>query len=685
MTTRNEQIRRWYFKGSYVPQLGTMEFAKFAAHGYAMIESILGNNDYTYVIDPTSPAAYWNMGASQIAMPAWYFFPETLGKLIETPDSMDALCLINGSTIHESLHAKYTPKLDLRQRAHLISLHASAQTSRKIGMQVTATVMNIVEDLIIETAKLPGNLGMWIEVKNEILFNNSIVADVIAKFDPSNIINMIETLVVYKREDVRNEVGRLFGDSVERILKTIVRTKPNAPESLRNKLTEDLIVAIVELADASTPEPEVEDEPEPGESDESGDEGEGAESEGTEGDGTESGETGETGEETESTDEGTESESKSESETDEPGETGKSDKSGETETDTESGMSLDSDEMPSDGETSMVVDEDTAAEIEKTLSEIDESDRKDVEREFNREAKTERKELHTERTVDEYAAAIDKLTKNLKTVDVHQVSYDSSEDLEEIKFSSRFATMLKQLRTVLPTHGRGKLTGGKLDNLRLHNVAIDGKVFSTKTTETAGLNDKVEIVLLIDASGSMSRRIDEDGCRFNLFSRTVSVANKIHMALVNAGVMVSTFAHTSTYDVNNPQLVVIATPQTRLVKNNFRRALTIALRENLDGIIINEIANKHFHSDNRTRKVLIVLSDGSPQSPNYPGGSMGTAHTKSVVEKVRKNGIQIVAVSLVSSVMTGNNRIYGEENNFDASEDLDKAMTQLVTRLVTTK
>jgi hypothetical protein len=283
--------------------------------------------------------------------------------------------------------------------------------------------------------------------------------------------------------------------------------------------------------------------------------------------------------------------------------------------------------------------------------------------------------------VNNIKPSIEDLHKHLLSVDISERS-DTRKSLRKIELTNRFVNLLKQMRTVIPQRGRGKLSGGKIDVLRLHQVAIDNKVFSVRTIEGTGNNDRVEIVIMLDASSSMSRDYSSEG--WSLYHTCLAVSRKIFMALIGANIPAKVFAHTSFYPENYPLLVKIADNFTKNIEEKFELASNLKLAENLDGIIIEELTTKHFSSDSRTQKILLVLSDGSPQSPNY-GTGVGGPHTKSAIEVARKNGIKVYSLSLIKHIVEYNDNLYGEQYNINASENLDKEMVNLVMRLVRRK
>lgn len=628
-------------KGQYVPEIGTTQFVKFAAHGHALISEVTKEH-VQYKVDVNSMTAYFDRDHQMIALPGWYFLPEGVQKFASENESMGALSLINGSTIHEALHAKWT-KVNPAE----MTRNAERRLGHSLSPELAGIIANVIEDVIIENSRsVKGYQKAWLAAKNDLLFNDKIFAETVENFDGTNPLVIAQTLAFFKRESLQSKLAELVDPKIVEVLDEL-KTK-NTACTVEQRV--DAMVEIINLITTLAEETKA--------SKTSGTDGD---SEGTEDDGeTSEGETTEAPESEETSEGEGKSEEKPEENPFEPK--------------TSSGSASETKAMPkNDGA------EGAMGEVAKEVEKLVEENKKEVSKAaqaFEKEVEREAREKEVTDQLERNDGTLNFLAKNIKVSEVSKVSYNDGE-LMKIEFSNRFVQLLKQMRTVLPTHGRGKITGGKLDVLRLHQVAIDNKVFSQRTIESAGNNDKIEMIILVDASGSMGRHV---GGGRKLFDQCISVTHKIFSALVNANVSSQVFAHTS-YGGNLPHLIKIADNTTKNFTKKFELALGLGLAENLDGVIINEIVKNHFVSDSRTQKVLLVLSDGSPQSPNYPN-YLGVPHTTSVVENARKMGVKVYSISLVEEVVKGNNRIYGADYNIDASKNLDKEMVNLVTKLV---
>ncbi len=112
--------------------------------------------------------------------------------------------------------------------------------------------------------------------------------------------------------------------------------------------------------------------------------------------------------------------------------------------------------------------------------------------------------------------------------------------------------------------------------------------------------------------------------------------------------------------------------------SRFNRAMGISLSENIDGKAIEYVAKKFSHR--LTRKLLIVLSDGRPQCPGY---GRGIEHTRHIVQQVRQQGIDVMAVSLIEDVRESNNNIYGREYNLTVTDgDVASSLREVILQFV---
>jgi hypothetical protein len=87
---------------------------------------------------------------------------------------------------------------------------------------------------------------------------------------------------------------------------------------------------------------------------------------------------------------------------------------------------------------------------------------------------------------------------------------------------------------------------------------------------------------------------------------------------------------------------------------------TERLCQNRDGYAIVYLAKKM--TNTQRKRLMIVISDGEPCAPGY-SGSAGDNHTRSVVEEVRRKGIEVMSISISKEAKIANDRIYGVDKN----------------------
>lgn len=234
---------------------------------------------------------------------------------------------------------------------------------------------------------------------------------------------------------------------------------------------------------------------------------------------------------------------------------------------------------------------------------------------------------------------------------------------------------LRCITTPKTTPGAPKRRG-KLVQTRISRIATDCKIFSDRY-ETQ-VSSSPEIRILVDGSGSMGKEF---------FSQCLSAAITIKRDLDSVGIMCSVVAHTADREISGlpkeVNIVEVAVPQ-RMNQTLLRaRATWTALNpeskmlyENRDGNAI-RYAARGFVS--RNSKVLIVLSDGQPAARDYHHMA-ALAHTKGVINDVRKSGISVVAVSLKPEVVKSNEQLYGKKAHVEAfsSTNVAKAIATIV-------
>ncbi len=214
-------------------------------------------------------------------------------------------------------------------------------------------------------------------------------------------------------------------------------------------------------------------------------------------------------------------------------------------------------------------------------------------------------------------------------------------------------TVLRLLQSTNWTYGTPRKFGSRIIPTRLARARTDQKIFGIARPKDSAV--ETEVILLIDASGSMHHMIE----------KVTSAAFASYQSIKQARLRCGVYAHTS--DHKMPQLYPVITELAATVPDaaqRFGKIPSINLCENFDGYAI-EATVKQF-SQRDGEKVLLVFSDGRPNGPNYRGEE-AVEHTTHTVKSLRKAGYRIISISLTSDVLATNDRIYGRGFNVDAS------------------
>lgn len=200
----------------------------------------------------------------------------------------------------------------------------------------------------------------------------------------------------------------------------------------------------------------------------------------------------------------------------------------------------------------------------------------------------------------------------------------------------------------------------------------DGKVFSK--TEKSSPSGRVaeggapQTIILDDFSGSMRGGIK--GTWESKFESSLHVVGGAASALVKAKHRVAVYGH-STDDIGGREVCEVHRMKAfNESVNTLLGSLTTVsaagpLANNADATAI-EVVAKNFKFDG-SRMILFVVSDGSPACDLYRG-QPGIDATKKVVDRLRKNGIEVYSLCIDPLAMDANNEIYGSHNNFDVTD-----------------
>ena len=187
---------------------------------------------------------------------------------------------------------------------------------------------------------------------------------------------------------------------------------------------------------------------------------------------------------------------------------------------------------------------------------------------------------------------------------------------------------------------RGKLHNGSLHRLVSGNDKVAERVFRQRvvsdTTDTA-------VCLLVDCSGSMSGKKFDMAC---------AGAGALAEALKPINIAYSIYGFTNTVHEEDPIIWLFSeygekVPQADLVKR-FEK-VSGGLWQNSDGDAI-AYATARLGQRKEHRKVLLVLSDGSPAGRDHAGDVEG--YTLRTVEHAEKMGVDVYGIGICDSNVT---------------------------------
>lgn len=240
----------------------------------------------------------------------------------------------------------------------------------------------------------------------------------------------------------------------------------------------------------------------------------------------------------------------------------------------------------------------------------------------------------------------------------------SNKEVTKVREFDDFTHNLKFFSELKRNPGQDVVLGNHFNSRAFYRLNIDGKVM-TRNDSNKVRKGQPEIILLIDASGSMSG---------SLLDMTINVCYTVFEGLKNSDIPVSVYAHTAEF--KDALVVAVASHKMPLMtsyvettydnQERFKRLHSVENDENADGYAI-EFVSKRFNFNSVSDKFLIVLSDGRPNFARYDYmGTKGIEHTKNVVNKLNSDGIYVMSMSLTKGVYDTNNLIYGKERNLEA-------------------
>lgn len=640
--------KKWY--GRSIPSnLDKNRFLYFVMNSTELARQI---SDAEMRVDFRASSAYTD--GKKIFMPAIYFSPEFFNFIGIDSDNhvAAAITCINGSQIHEAIHIIQT-ECDLSK---MVAINSQA-TKIFHEYKAFATILNIVEDIYIEEwcrYNFAG-LSQFIDAKNEVLLGDHPASEAFERLYSEEVTtdDLLSALALLKNT-------RIAASPNWAPWKEIVDTCEKARNhNLAKADRVDIALQVFELfkksscADGTTPMP-------------------------------------------------TGSQMK-------PGSANNSfniDKNGRAESEfirslakaisqalqgrdvNNKAIGIDDDEYGEDNDP--LTDPEARSEAEKNIYAIvgvEISQFEQLGEDLNKEIVKIEKEFRAKR--GEGNLNLDKIPKPiLKHID--EVAATSRELLVEDQDFKRLGEYLRYMREKKTTLGRARDQGSVVIKQRLHRIATDGKILANRDSKKL-TKGRPEVVILVDISGSMQATRGSAPGEYLITSASRAAMSSFG-SFMRAGVPCSVFAHTtdSNFSATSSLIYAVAGFQMPLhnsnpvISGNYIRQFSLLLsaehNANADGIAI-EYCTTRFTSHPGS-KILIVLCDGEPAGGYNYRGDLARNHTKQMVIKARRQGIHVIAVSLVESVVPSNDEIYGSQNNLRGyGSQLEPTLKQIVQRL----
>lgn len=225
----------------------------------------------------------------------------------------------------------------------------------------------------------------------------------------------------------------------------------------------------------------------------------------------------------------------------------------------------------------------------------------------------------------------------------------------------------------------------------LWRYGVDRKILGSITVPK-NKKSYPETILLIDVSGSTyaniydpsakkENRVPEERKGYTLKQDMLEIAKTCFDAMTWAGMSVSVYTHStgSAPDGSGSgsgygcQITAIAANNMPFIKNNipmctsnnekrFEIAHNLPSSGNIDGYALKRMGK--FFTPMATNKVLIHFSDGQPAGS--PSGFTAGGYVKKVTQDLRNEGIVVLSMSTVESVVKNNDDLYGKQFNYAA-------------------
>jgi cobaltochelatase CobT len=209
--------------------------------------------------------------------------------------------------------------------------------------------------------------------------------------------------------------------------------------------------------------------------------------------------------------------------------------------------------------------------------------------------------------------------------------------------------MANKLRMKLQTRSKDRYEygkkKGKLHNGSLHRLVSGSDVSSEKVFRQRVVSDTTDtaLCLLVDCSGSMSGKKFDMAC---------AGAGALSEALKPLNIAHSIYGFTNTVTVEDPIIWLFSEFGERVTQPELLKRfekVSGGLWQNSDGDAI-AYATARLTQRKEHRKVLLVLSDGSPSGRDHAGDV--EAYTLQTVKQAEKMGIDVYGIGIDDSNVT---------------------------------
>lgn len=252
----------------------------------------------------------------------------------------------------------------------------------------------------------------------------------------------------------------------------------------------------------------------------------------------------------------------------------------------------------------------------------------------------------------------------------------------QIEMDKRFSVLAqvgRQKATVNRAYGLDKKRGNSIR--KLYRISTDQKIFA-EPVDRQGLKP-MQVMLVLDCSGSMrmhpvNRMNPSLGVRLTAGQEAMLGAA---VALAEAHCDVAVYGHLADSGDDNSVTILRAKGFNEPIAGLASRLADIGRQDsggNRDGHALEYLAKKI--KNKRKRRILIIVSDGLPMGNDGYQGDVAIRHCKGVVDRIRREGIEVYSISIAQDAVEANNEIYGEKNNI-ANND-PRCIEHIVSKLI---